>query len=140
MTTAAEWDHKDEWRKFGKDFMVTISRHNGTTDHWDGPNRWAVYAFIYPKHPHFAAFDGPSMGQEAAAVLPGHSYCSLLEYPERAGVVTSVKAGFDYHHAHDERFTHYATPDEANEVFRDAEELHTWLTERAATDTPAESV
>ena len=126
------WDHKDEWRKHGTDFLVTISRHNQPSmDQFDGVNRWAVYAYIYPKHPHFANFDGPHMWQEASGAMPLHGGCSLLEYPMYEGKVTSVKVGADYHHLHDD-FTHYATPQDAYEVFADADRLFDWLEARKA--------
>jgi hypothetical protein len=118
------WDHKDEWRKSGKGFMVVVSRHNGTADVFgDGPHRWNVYAYIYPKHPSFVEFDGPHMWQSAATSLPFHGYPSLLEYPMYEGKVTAVKVGADYHHLHDTHFTHYATPQVAYEVFDDAQAL-----------------
>jgi hypothetical protein len=134
------WDHKDEWRKPGKDFVVVVSRHNGTSNepYGEGPNRWCVYAYIYPKHPHFAKFDGPHMWQEAATVMPFHCYPSLLEYPMYEGKVTSVKVGSDYRHLHDGRFTNYATQEEAAEVFEDADRLFGWLSERAPTSNEGE--
>jgi hypothetical protein len=127
VMTEAPWDHKDAWRKRGQDFMVEVTRHNGTEDISEGPHRWAVYAYIYPKHPHFAEFDGPHMWQLAATCLPLHGYPSYLEYPMYEGKVTSVKVGADYHHLHDYHFTHYATPNEAREVFDDAQALFDWL-------------
>jgi hypothetical protein len=130
----ADWDHKDEWRKRGRDFLVTVTRHTEAcrdTLASDGPNRWAVYAYIYPKHPYFAAFDGPQLWQEAATAMPLHAYPSLLEYPMYEGKVTSVKVGADYHHLHDDHFTHYATREEASAVFHDADELFNWLSARA---------
>lgn len=127
------WDHKDEWRKHGKNFLVVVSRHNQpSSDPYpdEGPNRWAVYAYIYPKHPHFAAFDGPRKWQPAATCLPFHGGPSLLEYPMYDGKVTSVKVGADYHHLHDD-FTNYATKEEAAEVFEDADRLFAWLQSKA---------
>lgn len=128
-----EWDHKDEWRKFGRGFMVIVSRHNARSslDLDEGPHRWCVYAYIYPKHPYFARFNGPHMWQEAATRMPLHGYPSLLEYPMYDGKITSVKVGADYNHLHDDRFTHYATQDDAAEVFSDADELFVWLSDRA---------
>jgi len=128
------WDHKDEWRRHGKDFLIVVSRHNGTAEPYGkGPNRWAVYAYIYPKHLHFAAFNGPHMWQEATGVMPLHGGASLLEYPMYEGKVTSVKVGADYDHLHDERFSHLGTMEEAYEVFGDAEELFAWLQARGQT-------
>ena len=126
------WDRKDEWRKHGKDFLVTVTRHNGSPlDTSEGSNRWAVYAYIYPKHPYFAKFEGPHMWQDATQSMPLHAGASLLEYPMYEGKVTSVKVGADYHHLHDD-FTHYATQEDASEIFNDADKLFAWLQERAA--------
>jgi hypothetical protein len=128
------WDHKDVWRRRGKDFLIEVTRHSvDFVDHWEGPNRWAVYAYIYPKHPHFGVFDGPHIWQDATSVLHLHGGCSFLEYPMYDGKVTSVKVGADYHHLHDDRFTNYATPAEAHEVFSDANELFEQLQNRAET-------
>lgn len=138
MSAAIEWDHKDEWRLRGRDFMVTVSRHAvKPSGYWEGPHRWCVYAFIYPKHPHFAAFDGPDMWQGATASLPGHSYCSHLSYPTFDGKIGSVKVGFDYNHDGDDRFTQYATKEDAYQVFNDAAELFHWLEAKAAQEVTA---
>lgn len=128
-----KWERKDEWHQHGRNFLVTVRHHTvppARPEYDDeGPHRWCVYAYIYPKHPHFAAFDmDDDMGQDAATCLPLHGGPSLLRrhyYDD--GKVSSVQVGADYHHLHDNRFTHYATPDDAREVFRDAQELHDWL-------------
>lgn len=134
MTTAKtqQWDKKDEWRKRGQDFMVTVSRHNSEPlDCDEGVNCWAVYAYIYPKHPHFANFDGANQWQDATSVMPLHGGASLLNYPMYDNKVTSVKVGADYHYLRD-NFTHYATQDDASEVFADADRLFDWLDARSA--------
>lgn len=135
----SDWTHKDEWRKFGKDFLVTITRHSVTTssgleDLEDGPHRWAVYAYVYPKHPYFAQFiNSGGMTQEACTAMPLHCYPSLFRthVDSDNGSITSFQVGADYNHLHDYEFTHYATKDDAYEVFRDADRLHKWLTARA---------
>lgn len=125
------WDHKDQWRKHGKDFLIVVERFNALSEPYgDGPNRWCVHAYIYTKHPHFAAFEGPHMWQEATSVMPLHGGASLLEYPMYEGKVTCAKVGADYHHLHD-NFTHFATKDEAAEVFADADRLFDWLQAKA---------
>lgn len=128
------FDHKDCFRRRGKDFLIEVTRHSEPAKSEfddEGPHRWAVYAYIYPKHPHFSAFSGPHMFQDAAAQLFFHGGPSLLEYPMYEGKVTCVKVGGDYHHLHDERFTRYATAVEAHEVFEDALELFEQLQTRA---------
>lgn len=126
MSEIENWRHKDSWGRRGKDFMVEVTRHRselGVDECGEGPHRWCVYAYIYPSHPHFASFSGPHIWQDATQALPLHGGCSLLNYPMYEGKVTSVQVGADYHHLHDDRFTHYATADEARVVFEDAEEL-----------------
>jgi hypothetical protein len=130
--TPEGWDHKDVWRRRGKDFLIEVTRHSvKPVDHWEGPHRWAVYAYIYPKHPHFGAFDGPNMWQDATTALHLHGGCSVLEYPMYGGNVTSVKVGADYHHLHDSEYSFYETPGDAYRVFEDANELFEQLQARA---------
>lgn len=130
--SAEQYSHKDVWSRSGSNFAVQVTRHSTSSiDDHEGPNRWAVYAYIYPKHPHFANFEGPAMWQDAAAQLHFHRGPSLLEYPMYEGKVTSVKVGADYHHLHDDRFTHYSTSKDAHEVFADADELFEQLQTRA---------
>jgi hypothetical protein len=130
------WEKKDEWWAHGKNFLVVVKRHELTrTDEWEGPHRWAVYAYVYPKHRHYANFKGEHMWQPAASCMPFHGYPSLLRwhYDER-GEPTSVQVGADYNHLHDDRFTRDATKEDAHEVFADAEELFRWLVD---SDAPA---
>ena len=128
---STEWDHKDEWRRRGKNFMVTVTRHS--EDYGEGPHRWAVYAYIYPEHPRFSRFNGPAMWQEAATELPMHGGPSLLRWHyDDARNPTSVQVGADYHHLCDERFTHYANAEDAARVFLDADELFDFLSKEAA--------
>ena len=135
----SEWRHKDVWSMDGKDFMVQVSRHSvtlidpGCCYDSEGPHRWCIYAYIYPKHPHFAAFDGTeTMWQDAAAMLPLHGGPSLChKHLNAAGEVASYQVGADYNHLHDWRFTQQATKEDAREVFSDAKQLHAWLTECA---------
>jgi hypothetical protein len=129
----SDWKRKDVWSKFGKDFMVEISRHEVENirafEEFDaGNHRWAVYAYIYPKHPHFAQFVGPAMWQDASSVLPLHGGPSLLRW-HRAydGTPTSVQIGADYSHLHDACFTLDATESDATVQFSDAQELFDWL-------------
>jgi hypothetical protein len=132
--TPEGWKHKDAWSRKGNNFMVEITRHSAYVAEFysEGPNRWCVYAYIYPAHPHFVAFSGPSIFQDAGAILHFHGGCSYLEFPMYEGKVTCVKVGADYHHLYDERFTHYATTADAYEVFADADELFEQLQTRLA--------
>jgi hypothetical protein len=127
------WEHKDEWHSHGKDFLIVVKHHTVVvheSNYYEGPHRWCVYAYIYPKHPHFAKFDGPDMWQDAAAEMPLHGGPSLLRWHRGDdGKPTSVQVGADYNHLHDDYFTQYSTADDAREVFIDAERLHAWLSD-----------
>ena len=72
MTDANKWEHKEEWWKKGKEFLVVVRHHRAVVpEEFNlGPNRWAVYAYIYPDHPLFGNFQGPEMFQPAANSLP----------------------------------------------------------------------
>lgn len=133
MTT---WNHKDEWRKEGKDFLVTVTRHSTTPsaiDPYEGPHRWAVYVYVYPKHPVFDTFESESNYQPATNAMPLHGGCSFFRvHLDKRGDKASVQVGADYHHLHDDEFTHYATKDDAAVVFSDAECLFDYLTEKGS--------
>lgn len=129
-----EFKHKDEWSVRGTDFMVQVTRHTvapGSCDFDEGEHRWAVYAYIYPRHPHFAIFVGDDMWQEAAAMMPLHGGPTYLRRHFYDGKECSIQVGADYHHLNDSYVTHYATKDDAREVFLDAESLFNWLQERS---------
>ena len=126
-----DWDHKDEWLIRKNTFTVTVTRHNVHTENDKGHNRWCVYAYIYPTHPHFKNFDGNYMWQPAALELPLHGFLagpSLLKWHrDNDGSIGSVQVGADYNHIDDERFTFMTTKEEALEVFQDAEILINFL-------------
>ena len=122
------WTHKDEWKLRGKDFLVSVSRHEETPSSYiydEGPHRWCVYVYFYPKHPHFAKFtESGGMLQDAASCLSLHGYPSFFSaHHDENGDVTSYQVGADYNHERDEHFTRMATKEVAYTVFKDAEEL-----------------
>jgi hypothetical protein len=122
------WKHKDIWKKHGADFLVEVSRHSEAAseiDKREGPHRWCVYAYIYPKHPHFKKFDeSDDLWQDATTSLPGHSYPSYLRrHVDANGSVTSFQVGWDYHHDGDWMFTHDSTQEDARRQFLDAQNL-----------------
>lgn len=72
------WRHKDVFHRDGKGFLIEVSRHTSPVIREfdsEGPHRWCVYAHIYPKHLHFAAFSGPHIWQDATQVLPLRVVC-----------------------------------------------------------------
>lgn len=127
-----KWGRKEEWRRDGKNFRVTVSRHEiDWARDGEGPHRWCVYAYIYPKHPTFATFDlSPDAvksywGQPTPAM---HGGCTFFKVHRKDdGEACSVQYGADYSHAWDERYYHIATPEDAYSVFNDAEELYEML-------------
>jgi hypothetical protein len=126
MIDIAKWSHKDEWHQSGEHFLVVVKHYTETPNKYshDGPHRWNVYAYIYPKHRLFETFKGPEMWQPAATELPLHGGPSLLRWHlGDDGKPTSVQVGADYYHLHDEEFSYYATPSDASEVFNDADKL-----------------
>ena len=126
-----DWKHKDIWILRGKDFAIEVSRHSVTTaDPYEGINRWCVYAYIHQSNPYFSKFEGDDLWQDATQCMPLHGGCTYLEYITLKGKVTSIKVGADYSHYRDDHFYHYATKEDAWEVFGDAEELFEFLTYR----------
>lgn len=124
----SNWKYKEVWKKSGTNFLVEVSRHSEEyepADRREGPHRWCVYAYIYPNHPHFKAFnENDDLWQDATTYLPGHSYPSYLRrHVDVQGNVTSFQVGWDYHHVGDWMFTHDANQEDAARQFKDAEEL-----------------
>ena len=132
MINLSKWQHKDEWWQPGKDFLIVVKHHTTTLSSIlpeYGEHRWSVYAYIYPKHRLFDSFQGNHMFQPAIEVMPLHGGCSSLRWHNTdEGEKTSVQVGADYNHLYDDHFTHYAKPDEAQQVFADADELFDYLT------------
>lgn len=130
MSVTEGWNHKDEWRRNGRGFMVSVSRHH--VDSGDDANRWCVYAYVYPKHRIFETLDKSNDAGILASCcgLSCHSYVSLYKvHRSESGDVMSVQIGWDYNHDGDDRFFRYATPDGASSVFWDAGQLFTQLEE-----------
>jgi len=126
------WNHKDEWSVRGTDFLVQVTRHTVKQiegfSAGEGENRWCVYAYIYPKHPKFSVFTEEAIYQPATEDIPLHGGCSFCRFHvNSAGERTSVQVGADYDHLHDEEFTHFATKDDAWEVFHHAKKLLNYL-------------
>ena len=124
-----EFDHKDEWRLSGNNFLVTVTRHTvNIPEEYNfnilGQNRWAVYAYIYPEHKLFTLFDESVIYQDASRDLPLHAGPSFLKFHyDKHGEKLSVQVGTDYNHLYDDQFSYYVTKDEASKVFNDAIEL-----------------
>jgi hypothetical protein len=134
--SATDWKRSENWMREGKNFLVKINRHEvkrrDEEYSYEGPHRWCVYAYIYPKHPRFPKFEGSAMWQPAATALPMHGGPSLLTlHYDDDGKVLSVEVGCDYNHLHDDRYTHMENADQACGVFNDAEDLFDFLQSEA---------
>lgn len=134
---AIEWSPKREWWFNGRDFLIQVKHHISQSSDREGPNLWNVYAFIYPKHPHFAKFQGETIFQDAASEMPFHwnaSYCRA--HYDAKGAVTAYQVGSDYDHLHD-AYYRQSEPEDGkpdSRVLRDAEDLIRWLTIRQAAE------
>lgn len=131
-----EWTHKDEWKRSGKNFMVVVSRHSergfeeGSGYDAEGPNRWCIYGYVYPKHPDFEKFDLNQPMYEQPTP-PMHGGCTYFRaHAKHDGAITAIQFGCDYHHLGDWNFTQLASKEEAYEVFVDASELFDHLSAR----------
>ncbi len=133
-TAIGPWRRKEEWKRPGIDFIVTVEHFffgSETSERDDGGERWCVYAYIYPKHPRFRRFSGTGIYQDATKDLPLHSGCTYLrQHRDNDGSVTSFQVGADYNHLHDGFFTHER--DFGGRVKSDADALFDFLTREQA--------
>lgn len=133
-----EWTHKDEWKRYGKNFCVVVSRHTektideGSGYDAEGPNRWCIYGYIYPKHPDFSKFN-PVQPMYEQPTPPMHGGCTFFRThykDDGSGAINAFQYGCDYHHLGDWMFTQMETQKDAYEVFSDASELFDCLKSR----------
>ena len=79
MSEEIKWKRREEWLCVRPTFCVVVK-------HWtedagfrgEGPHRWGVYAYLYPKHPLFAEFKTDDIWQDASFELPLHGGTSLF--------------------------------------------------------------
>lgn len=137
------WDDKRTWKKRGTNFLIEVSCH--TVKQIDepccfdseGPYRWCIYAYIYPKHPIFTRFDLDNIYQDETARMPFHGGCTYIRHHltmDENVSVSAVQVGCDYHHLYDDIYT-VVSPDDADnqdyfQVWKDADELFVYLEER----------
>jgi len=126
----SDWNKKEEWRKRGSTFLVTVEHfmttHEERGDYFErrGPNHWCVYAYIYPRHPKFESLVGCNISHDWFSELPLHGGCSLVrKHCDESGNIMSYQFGADYGHLHDERYSFLEAEDEAHVVFDDAQAL-----------------
>lgn len=130
-----DWKKVEKWQKEGTHFLVEVMHfvvdYTSLLQENAGCHRWCVYVYIYPQHPLFYEFDSSNnFFQPAASKIPFHVTATFLKHHtnfQDIGIVTSIQVGADYNHLGDERFTHMSTPEEAINVFQDAENLYDWF-------------
>ena len=127
MTGLNSWDAVQEWHRRGENFLIVVRRSivlDPNSIFFSGPNRWCVYAYIYPEHPIFSSFEGEDVRQTATSLLPLHHRASQLRWHFNfKKMPCSIQVGADYSHHRDDRFATFETPESAWEVFQDAEKL-----------------
>ena len=119
------WNESQGWKIVEGNFCVVVK-------HWlqpcgdRPPNRWNVYAYIYPKHTLFDKFDNAY--DDVCSSLPMHGGVTYFQkHVDNDGKPASIEIGCDYDHLGDDRYSEYATKEDATSVFRDAEELIEYL-------------
>jgi hypothetical protein len=122
-----DWRKTELWRRRGTNFLIEVSHRSEDVrsedvrqEYEDGGNRWCLYVYVYPLHPHFkemmkSGYDGDD--------LPLHCGPSLFAKHSRDQEVTSIQVGCDYNHYGDAAYTYMDTAELAAGVFFDAEKL-----------------
>lgn len=123
---SVEWREVRRWLARGDNFTVEVAHENLAMSRKGGMNRWNVYAYIYPSHPHFGNFSGDDWYQDAAMDMPLHGGPTFFMWNRTSGSQT-VQVGCDYCHLHDDSYERASTREEAYGVFDDAERLFRWL-------------
>ena len=150
-----EWSHKDTWtasaKRNGHTCVVEVKRHTkewvkrhgeAGNPYFEGENGWCMYAWIYPEHPLFVRIDSSKTEWENEAIqgMPLHRGCTYFKpHFSPAKEITSYEIGCDYSHYRDDHFAHYATKEEAREIFDDADELMEWLLSYSPASTATET-
>jgi hypothetical protein len=130
-----KWEPKREWWHHGKNFLVVVKHHISQSESGRAPNRWNVYAYIYPKHWHFQEIKSESLYQDAAIAMPFHCGASYVRRHLSEDGVSAYQVGSDYDHLGDDRICESSPEDQcpSGEVFQDADRLIAWLSREAAT-------
>lgn len=128
-----DYKHKEIWCRRGKDFQIEIVRWETMSEEqynkmksigaaFNGRFIWNVYCYIYPNH---RLFNVPK--EEDLCDCPVnnlHGGCTFAQWHRNTeGNIMSKQYGSDYNHYHDEHFTYIERPEDAFEVFNDAQEL-----------------
>lgn len=133
MTQNVRFERKTLWHARGKNFLVEVMHREVEDMDYRAPNRWNVYAYIYPGHPRFDKITPPASSLYPPPGTDGlHFHGGILGavtlfrvHRGDDGSITSYQFGSDYNHLHDDwaRETRCPNEGETNGIFRDAEKL-----------------
>ncbi|QDP50268.1 MAG: hypothetical protein Tp178MES00d2C33159851_58 [Prokaryotic dsDNA virus sp.] len=120
MANLEGWKPKLEWKKEGKHFLVSVTKHVG----YEGENKWCVYLYVYPKHPAFVQFNRDATMWDQPH-FDCHSYTSYFNAHVnfKTGEVCSYQLGWDYNHDGDSYYSSIENVEDAGSIFHDAEHL-----------------
>jgi hypothetical protein len=125
------YTQKAIWIRKGENFLIEVVRWEKMTQEVheemrrkigldDGRFVWNIYCYIYPKHRLFNEI----LQEEDCPINCFHGGQTLAHWHIKAdGTVTAKQYGCDYAHWGDEHFSFMEQPEEATEIFNDAEDL-----------------
>lgn len=129
-----DYRYSEKWSRRSDTHTVEVSRHSeeyASRHDERGPNRWCVYAYLYPSHPLFASLSVEytvSTLPEFVKSFPLHCGPSFFStHIDNTGKVTCFQIGCDYNHLYDEYFTRMSSPNDVFSVFDDADRLFDFL-------------
>ena len=123
-----KYQYKEEWERRSKLFVIVVCRWSYVGSR---KNNWNIYCYIFPEHPLFKTLIESTV---YSPPIDFHGGCTYFKwFRNEQGEVTSKQYGCDYSHYGDESFDNYMTPEQASEVFYDAEELFRFLSEEDET-------
>ena len=127
-TNEKQFRFKREWKLEGKHFNLVVSCHEEDRSQfsYDGPYRWCIYVYVYPKYKLFGEFDpdGGMWDQPGPQMHGGYTY--FRPHYAKDGTITSFQIGCDYNHIYDDHHTREFMNDT---VFRDAQEIFRYMEE-----------
>lgn len=126
----ADWKQSTHWLRRGDGFSVEIKHSVDTVrDDGKGPNRWCVYAYIYPGHPRLTLYDPGThtLFQPISRLLGLHGGASYFVANHDHKGLTSVQIGSDYNHLYDFEFTIRGADEMPWDVANDADKLFGFL-------------
>lgn len=122
MNYLNKYMHEEKWIRRGEHFCIEVIR-------WEIKELetieyiWNVYCYIYPGHKLFDRLleEDISDGRIIKSFHKGCTYC--MWYRAAKGNVLSKQYGSDYSHYGDDEFLRIKNPEDAYEVFIDADKL-----------------